>query len=338
MNEKFLTDILSEVSVSGYEEPAQAVVKNYMADIADEIRADEMGDLVCVLNPQSETRIMLSAHIDEIGLIVSNVTDDGCLQVIRRGGIIQRTYPGQQVRVRTAHGDVYGVVEGRYDLFDKKELKDSDFLIDIGARTKEEALQKVALGNPIVRDTQIRRMMNGRFTARALDDRLGVFIIMEALRRAKEKGCTAGVYAAATVGEETTKCGAYWISTRIRPTAAVVVDVTYCTDYEGVNPAESGDVKLGEGPVLCDAPIAAKRLNERMEECAARMEISVQKEVASALTYTDADKIVFSGQGVPSVLVSIPLRYMHTPAEVADEKDVEGCIELIAEFLASYKA
>lgn len=337
MNEQFLTDILSEISVSGCEEPAKEVVKKYMTGIADEICEDEMGDVVCVLNPQSEERIMLSAHIDEIGLIVSNITDSGRLQVIRRGGIIQGTYPGQQVRIKTADGDVYGVVEGRRDLLEKKELKESDFLVDIGARTKEEALKKVAPGDPIVRDTQIRRMMNGRISARALDDRLGVFIIMEALRRAKEKGCKAGVYAAATVGEETTKCGAYWTSARISPTAAVVVDVTYCTDYEGVNPAESGEVKLGEGPVLCNAPIVAKRLNAQMEECAARMQISVQREAAASLTYTDADKIVFSGRGVPSVLVSIPLRYMHTPAEVADEKDVEGCIELIAEFLASYR-
>lgn len=338
MNEKFLTDILSEISVSGYEEPAQEVVKKYMTGIADEIQEDEMGDVVCVLNPECEAKVMLSAHVDEIGLMVSNVTEDGSLQVIRRGGIIQGTYPGQQVVIKTANGDVYGVVEGRRDLFEKKDLKEVDFLIDIGARTKEEALSKVALGNPIVRDTSIRKLMNGRFSARALDDRLGVFIIMEALRRAKEKGCKVGVYAAATVGEETTKCGAYWTSARIRPTAAVVVDVTYCTDYEGVNPAETGDVKLGAGPALCAAPIVAKKLNARMEECAARMQISVQKEATSGLTYTDADKIVFSGQGVPSVLVSIPLRYMHTPAEVADEKDVEGCIELIAEFLTSYEA
>ena len=161
---------------------------------------------------------------------------------------------------------------------------------------------------------------------------------MEALRRAKEKGCKAGVYAASTVGEETTKNGAYWSSARIQPTLAVVVDVTYCTDYSGLsNPAEAGEVLLGGGPVLCNSPIVVKVLNDKMVECADRIGIQTQREAASNFSYTDGDKIHFSNQGVPMVLVSIPLRNMHTPGEVADMKDVEGCIELIAEFLCSYE-
>lgn len=337
MNERFLSELLEEISVSGNEEPVQAAVKREMQGYADEVREDDMGNVVCVLNPDSDIRIMLSAHADEIGLIVSNITDTGRLQAVRRGGIVNETYPGQQVCVQTAEGRIYGVVEGRRELFKKKELKEADFLIDIGAKNREEALEKVALGDPIVRDTRIRKMMNGRFSARALDDRLGVFIIMEALKRAREKGCTVGVYAASTNGEETTKTGAYWTSSRIQPTLAVVVDVTYCSDYEGMNPALTGCVELGKGPVLCNGPYIMKKLNGRMKECAACASVSVQIEATDSLTYTDADRIHFSGQGVPVVLVSIPLRYMHMPAEVADEKDVEGCIELIAEFLASYE-
>lgn len=333
MNEEFLGELLNKTSVSGYEEPVQEVVKAYMNGCVDEVREDEMSNVVCVLNPESPMRIMLSAHADEIGVMVSNVTENGRLQVIERGGIIQGTYPGQQVKVQTAGGEIYGVVEGRRDLFEKKDLKAADFLIDIGADTKEEALNMVALGDPVVLDTHIRKMANRRFTARALDDRLGVFIIMEALKRAKEKGCSAGVYAASTVGEETTKTGAYWSSSRIKPDLAVVVDVTYCSDYSGMNPAEMGTVELGKGPVLCNSPIVVKKLNQKMEECAARIQVPVQREAAGRLSYTDGDQIHFSNQGVPMVLVSIPLRYMHTPAEVADEKDVEGCIELIAEFL-----
>lgn len=333
MNEKFLNELLNEISVSGYEEPVQKVVKENMKGCAEDIREDEMGNVVCVLNPESRTRVMLSAHADEIGVMVSNITSDGRLQVIDRGGIIPGNYPGQRVRIRTANGDVFGVVEGRRELFAKSDLKAPDFLIDIGAASKEEALGIVPLGSPVVLDTQIRKLQNGRFTARALDDKLGVFIIMEALKRAKEKGCRAGVYAASTVGEETTKTGAYWSSARIEPTLAVVVDVTYCSDYDGMNPAEMGTVELGKGPVLCNSPIVVKKLNDRMEQCAKEAGVLVQREAASRLSYTDGDQIHFSNKGVPMVLVSIPLRYMHTPAEVADEKDVEGCIELIAEFL-----
>lgn len=336
MNEHFLNHILEKISVSGCEGPVQETVKSCMKDYADVIKEDDIGDVICILNPESSTKIMLSAHADEIGAIVSNITEKGRLQAVNRGGIIPFTYPGQQVQVCTKHGIVYGVVEARREIFENKELAAKDFLIDIGAKTKEEALTQVSLGDAIALDTHIRPMMNGRFTARALDDRLGVFIIMEALRRAKEKGCTAGVYAAATVGEETTKNGAYWCSSRINPSLAVVVDVTYCSDYGDKETTEAGTVTLGGGPVLCNSPTVARKLNRKMEDCAAKMQISIQTEAASGLTYTDGDKIHFANQGIPVVLVSIPLRYMHTPAEVADKKDVEGCIELIAEFLCQY--
>lgn len=281
---------------------------------------------------------MLSAHADEIGLMVTRITGEGRIQAIERGGIIHGTYPGQKVRILTKNGTVYGVVEGSREIFKKESLKAADFIIDIGATSKEEAENVVSLGDSIVLDSGVRDLMNERIAARALDDKIGVFIIMEALKRAKEKGCHVGVYAAATVGEETTKNGAFWSSARIQPTAAVVVDVTYCTDYSGVsNPAESGDVLLGGGPVLCNSPLVAKRLNGQMEEAAERMGIFTQREAASNWSYTDGDKIHFSNEGVPTVLVSIPLRNMHTPGEIADMKDVEGCIEMIAEFLCSYE-
>ena len=337
MNETFLTNLLSSISVSGYEEPVQEVVEAEMKNYADEIRRDEMQNLTCVLNPDSDVRIMLSAHADEIGLMISNIREDGRLQVIDRGGIVPATYPGRQVRIKTKSGEVYGVVEAYRSLFKDENLGTKQFLIDIGAKDKEDALNYVSLGDPIVPDTPIRKLANGKFTARALDDRLGVYIIMEALKRAKELGCKVGIYAASTTGEETTKTGAYWTSARIQPTMAIVVDVTYTSDCSGMDPAEMGTVCLGEGPVLCNSPIVVKALNEKMEECAKKAGISVQREAASRLSYTDGDQIHFSNQGVPMVLVSIPLRYMHMPAEVADEKDVEGCVELIAQFLAGYQ-
>lgn len=338
MDRQFLKGLLEQISVSGCEEQGQNYLRQYMETFSDEIRVDEMNDVICIANPESSVRIMLSAHADEIGLIVTRITEEGRIQAIERGGIIQGTYPGQKVQILTKNGIVYGAVEGSREMFKKEALHAADFLIDIGAVSKEDAARLVSLGNPIVLDSGVRELANGRITARALDDKLGVFIIMEALKLAKEKGCKAGIYAAATVGEETTKNGAYWSSTRIRPTAAIVVDVTYCTDYSGMpNPAEAGDVLLGGGPVLCNSPLVVKALNEQMEACAKRIGIQTQREAASRLSYTDGDQIHFSNQGVPIVLVSIPLRNMHTPGEVADMTDVEGCIELIAEFLCSYE-
>lgn len=338
MDRQFLKGLLEQISVSGCEEQGQNYLRQYMETFSDEIRVDEMNDVICIANPESSVRIMLSAHADEIGLLVTRITEEGRIQAIERGGIIQGTYPGQKVQILTKNGIVYGAVEGSREMFKKEALHAADFLIDIGAVSKEDAARLVSLGDPIVLDSGVRELANGRITARALDDKLGVFIIMEALKLAKEKGCKAGIYAAATVGEETTKNGAYWSSTRIRPTAAIVVDVTYCTDYSGMpNPAEAGDVLLGGGPVLCNSPLVVKALNEQMEACAKRIGIQTQREAASRLSYTDGDQIHFSNQGVPIVLVSIPLRNMHTPGEVADMTDVEGCIELIAEFLCSYE-
>ncbi len=338
MNREFLTELLSCVSVSGYEEPLQDTVETEMKPWTDEIRRDEMQNLVCVQNPESETRIMLSAHADEIGVMVSHIREDGRLQVVDRGGIVPATYPGQQIKLMGKEGEVYGVVEASRELFKEENLGTRQFLLDIGAKDREEALRYVDLGSPAVPDTHIRKMAGGRLTARALDDRAGVFIIMEAAKRARERGCKHGVYAAATVGEETTKNGAYWCSARIRPSLAIVVDVTYTGDCTGMDPSETGEIKLGAGPVLCNSPIVAKGLNRKMAECAEKAGIPVQWEAASRLSYTDADKIHFSNEGVPVVLVSLPLRYMHMPAEVADEQDIENCIELLATFLTEYQA
>lgn len=332
-NETFLTDLLNQISVGGYPEKLQEVLESHMRPYADEIRTDEIGDTVCVLNPEAGTKVLLAAHADEIGLIVTNITSDGMLEVVRYGGIIPQTYPGQRVQVLTENGVIGGVVQITRDLIKKSDLAAENFLIDIGAQSREEAEKLVEPGAGIVPDTQILKLAGDRFTARALDDRLGVFIIMEALKRAKERGCGCGVYSAATVGEETVKNGARWTAERVKPDMAIIVDVTYTSDYAGTRDGDTGRVHLGKGPVLCNSPLVVKSMNKKMKQCAKDAGIAYQTEAAAGMTYTDADQIHFANEGIPTVLVSIPLRYMHSPSEVADEKDVEGCIELIAEFL-----
>ena len=164
MNEKFLNNLLNSISVSGYEEQVQDIVTEEMKEYTDEIRRDEMQNLTCILNPENDVRIMLSAHADEIGLMISNIREDGRLQVIDRGGIVPATYPGRQVRIKTKNGEVYGVVEAYRDLFKEENLGTKHFLIDIGAKDREDALKNVSLGDPIVPDTHIRKMKNGKFT------------------------------------------------------------------------------------------------------------------------------------------------------------------------------
>lgn len=331
---QFLKEILSTVSVSGRIARVQEVVKKYMEPVSDEIREDEIGDVVCVLNPEADSRILAAAHADEIGLVVTCIGEDGRIRAVDRGGIIPKSYLGHQVQIMTRNGICHGCVAAARPMWDEKELKASALVIDIGAESREEAAALVSVGDTITFDSHIRALAGGRFTARALDDRLGVFIIMEALKYAKELGCKNGIYCGATAGEETTKNGAYWTAQRVNPDLAVVVDVTYATDYKGADPAESGDVKLGRGPVLLRSPIVSDTLNDKLEACAKKAGIPVQWEAASRLSFTDADRIHFAGQGIPVVLMSIPLRYMHTPAEVADSRDVENCIRLLGTFFA----
>lgn len=333
----FLLELLECSSVSGHEEAIAEIIKDHMEKEADEILTDEIGDTVCILNPHSSSRILLTAHCDEIGLMVSSITSKGQLTVIDRGGVIPQTYPGHGVRIAGKEKVLYGVVETTRDFLKKQDLKITDFLVDIGASSREEAASLVELGAPLVPDAGYREMTGSRFMGRALDDRLGVYIIMEALKEAKKGGCKAGVYAAATVGEETTKNGAYWTAARIKPELSVVVDVTYTSDCLGMNEAEAGRVLLGGGPVLCNSPIVIKKWNSKLKECADAAGIPYQIEAASRLSCTDADKIHFAGEGIPVVLVSIPLRYMHSPGEVADMEDVKNSVKLLSEFLIRYK-
>lgn len=332
-NEDFLYGLLNQISVSGSEEDSQDFVASQMSSFADEVRKDELGDVICVLNPQAEKKILMVGHGDEIGLMVDHITPEGYLHVIRRGGIITKTYPGQQVKIKTKNGILYGSVGISREMMKKEELKPSELLIDIGAKDEEDAKNMVELGDVAVLDTEIRKMANGRFTARALDDRLGVFIVMEALKRAKERGCKLGVYAASTVGEETSAHGAFFTSSRVNPDMVVVVDVTWASDCVDTKPETTGLIKLGGGPVICYAPLIPRRYNEKLKNAAKKVNIELQIEFAESMTYTDGDRIHFANQGLPILLVSIPLRYMHSPAEVADEKDVEECIELIVQFL-----
>ena len=168
METEFLKNILKSISVSGYEEPLQNIVREEMQNVADEIREDEMHNLVCVANPDSPVRILLSAHADEIGLMISNITEDGRLQVVDRGGVVVPTYPGQQVIVKTKEREIPGVVEAYRGLFEKQGMSTKDLKIDIGAKDRKDALRYVKPGDPVVPDTHIRTLANGRITSRAL--------------------------------------------------------------------------------------------------------------------------------------------------------------------------
>lgn len=334
MNKDFLYTLLDSMSVSGHEIPLQKKVIQEMTPYCDKIITDYTGNVTSVINPDADFKVMLAGHIDEIGLIVTHILENGFLKVAHAGGIHPAVYPGHQVVVHGYKETVYGAVIHTHDLI-KADMKAADLTIDIGAKDREDAKKYVQEGDPVHLNTYHAKMANGYLSARAIDDRGGAFIVLEALKRAREKGCKIGVYATTTVGEETSMRGAHWASSRIKPDVAIAVDVTYAQDYPGTNPEESGDVHLGKGPVICNSSMANAKVNNLLKACADKNKIPYQVESFIGRTCTDADKIHFAGDGFVTALLSLPLRYMHSPSEVCHLDDIENAIELLAEFLCS---
>ena len=338
MNKEFLFDLLKTGSVSGNETEIEKKIFDYMHDKADKITVDELGNVTAIVNPEAEFKVLLAGHADEIGLMVSAVGSDGSLMVQKIGGIYTTNYPGHKVRIYTKKGVIYGAVANTDEMSKDKELKASSLRIDIGAKDKEDALKYVELGDTVTFDTDVRELLNDCITGRGLDDRLGAFIVMEAISEAKKRGASIGCYAVSTTGEETTGNGAYFTSSRIKPNIAIAVDVTFTSDNCGISEALCGDIALGKGPVICNNPSIHKKVNECLRSSAKKLGMEVQTESANGRTGTDGDTMHRTGIGVPFALVSIPVRYMHNPAEVGSLKDVENCIDLLAQFLVDCTA
>lgn len=333
MNKELLELLLSITSVSGNEFKIQEALEEHMKGYADKIDKDSIGDSVYTLEGNGKSRILMTAHCDEIGLLVSSVTSEGYLKVTSAGGFSAKLYPGHGVNIDTQNGTVYGSVVYTPDALKKTEFSDADLQIDIGASTKEEALSQIELGDPVVFDSTPRYLFNNRVKARGLDDKSGVFSLMETLKRLKDKEHKATVCMAATVGEEMCLHGAGWAAKRTDPTEAIIVDVTFTSDYEGMKSAKWGEIELGKGPALCINPICDRRMNQKLMKLARELDIPFQVEVNGGRTCTDADRIHMENLGIPVALVSIPLRYMHSPAEIADFSDIENTIRLLEAYV-----
>ena len=341
MNTKLLYDLLNTVSVSGCEEANQRIALDHAKPFAEKQLTDAVGNAVSIVNPQSNCRVLLCGHMDEIGFRVTHITGDGMIRVQRAGGVKAGLYVGSPMQIiheRTENGQVIrekvaGVCVITDSLLKKDKVDASDLMIDIGANTREEAEAVVSIGDSVCADCGVRELLNDRISSRALDDKSGAFVILEAARKAAENGAKCGIYANTTVGEETSGRGAFFAGSGIEPTCAIIVDVTWASDSPERGAEESGEIKLGGGPVLCLSGMVNKNMNALLEQAAKDKGIALQYEVAGGRTYTDGDTLLETGKGVPMALVSIPLRYMHSSVEVADWKDLEACIELIAEFL-----
>ena len=331
MNRKFLYDLLETHSISGYEYTLQKLVIKQMEKITDRVITDHVGNVIGICNPEAPFRIMLAAHADEIGLTISQILSDGRCLLEEVGSITPGVYVGQRVQIITKKQIIYGAIAKNRQRYDRKvEVK--ELVLDLGVSTQEEAEKLVEIGDLVLHDATYRVINENILCARALDDKIGVYAITEAMRRAKEKKAKNGVYCASTVGEETTKNGALVAARTINPHMAIVVDVGSDTS---VSPnLENGNLnRLNGGPILATGTTMNKKLEAFIRERACKLGIALQNETVVYRSYTDADAIHTINLGVPTTLISIPLRNMHSSAELVDMRDVEKVIRLIEDII-----
>jgi putative aminopeptidase FrvX len=328
--------LLTAPGPPGHESLPARVWREAAEEFADGVTTDTLGTTVARVNGRGESPVMaVVGHIDEIGLLVSHVTDKGFLHVVQSGGWDAQVLVGQRVDVLTRNGSVPGVV-GRKPphLTDAEERKKAVQLkhlhVDVGAKDGDEARSLVSPGDQVLIAAEPIELPNGRLASRALDNRLGVFVAVEVARRVKEAGGGAGpVAGVAAVQEEIGAHGARVMAYGLEPDLAVVVDVTHATDAPGVDPGELGDHGLGSGPVITRGAIVNRAVNDLLDEVAAAEGIKCSTEAAGRQTGTDADTVHLSRTGVATAVVSIPLRYMHSPVELVDLADVEATIRLL---------
>jgi putative aminopeptidase FrvX len=339
----FLEKLLDAPGPSGFEIEAARVWRVEAATIADRVDMDVSGNSLAVLNPGGSPRVMLAGHVDEIGLIVTHIDDDGYLYVDGIGGWDSQVLVGQRIRLLGRSGHVIGVVGKKPIHLMKQDERDkvsklSDLWLDIGASSRDAALEMgVRVGDAGVIDARMIRLGPKLIASRAVDNRIGAYIVLEAVRLLANGSEPVGaeVAAVATTQEEIGYHGggARTSAYRFDPDVAIVVDVTFATDAPEIEKKQTGERKLGSGPVLTRGSAAHPLVFERLVEAAERAGIPYSIQAAPRFTSTDADAIHLSRAGVATAVVSVPNRYMHSPNEIVSLEDLEATARLIAIFV-----
>lgn len=342
---EFLRTLVNTPSPSGHEARGQRVWLDYVKPFAEETFSDAYGNCVAVLNKGGSPRLMLAAHADEIAMAVNFIDDNGYIYVRKVGGVDAAITKAQRVVIHTRQGPVKGVVGNVAPHLTKQDTerklpKIEDLFIDIGAGKKKDAEKLVRVGDPITLADEFDLLRGDIAVARAFDNRIGTFAVAETLRLlAEQKGrLKAEISAVSNIMEEVGLLGARQIAYSLKPDLALVVDVTHATDYPTVNKQQHGDVKLGGGPTLTHGGCNHPELVARLEAVAKAKKIALQHEASSNSTGTDTDVIFWTRGGIPSALISLPNRYMHSPVELIHLKDLAQIPELMAAFALSLQA
>ncbi len=333
----FLKRLLETPSPSGYEERIQRVVREYVTDFADEVKSDLHGNLLAVRNPTAPLRVMLAGHCDQIGFLVQYIDGEGFLWVQPIGGWDPQVLIGQKMTVWPKGQPIAGVVARKpIHLLTDEERKQvpklKDLWLDIGAKDKEQAASLVAVGDPVTLELGYRPMLNNLASSPAMDDKTGLWVAIEALRRTAGKTLHCALYAVSTVQEEIGMRGATTSAFGIDPQVGIAIDVTHATDCPTIDKKAEGDVALGKGPVIYRGPNMNPKVVERLVEAARAKDLAYQPGSLGRASYTDANSIQLSRAGVAAALVSIPNRYMHSPVEMISLDDIDRAADLLAEF------
>ncbi|OGL47221.1 MAG: hypothetical protein A2161_01675 [Candidatus Schekmanbacteria bacterium RBG_13_48_7] len=345
ISREFLKLIVETPSPTGKEASVQKIWIDYITRYATSIETDIYGNAIAYKPGKTDLKIVLIGHSDEIGLMVTYITDEGFLRFDGVAPAGANVLKGQHVLIKTAKNQVYGVI-GADDL-DNDDNDDSDknsntrltkLWVDIGAKNKEDAQKQVCVGDSIVIERQLKKMGEHFFVGQGLDGKIGIFVIAEILRKLEGKQINPELYALSSVQEEISSAGVKMAVYRINPQAAIVIDVTSATDYPSVKKEIYGDIRMGSGPVISIGIPVNNVLAELLKNTAQKLNIPVQFKAEPKYTYCDADDTFTSREGVATAVVSIPMRYTHTPVENVHLNDVELVIELIRQFLEDLPA
>lgn len=337
--QQFLEDLMASWSPSGFEEAGQEVVRRRLAGRCDVLRTDVHGNVLAGVNVEAALRVMLAGHVDEIGLMVTHIDENGYLFFQAIGGYDPNVLAGQRVLVRGAKGPVQGLIGRRaIHLLSEEERKAvpkmEDLFIDIGAKNAKDARKRVRVSDPVTLDVGLKYLLNDLAVSRGFDDRVGAFVVMETLIEAARRKPRIALWSVSTVQEEIGLRGARTSAFGLDPHVGIAVDVGHASDFPGMEKDKRrfSDIKLGGGPILCRGPNINAVVGAGLERVAKARRIPYQFQAEPRATGTDANAIQVTRAGVAAGLVSIPLRYMHTPVETLDLADVKHIIALLTGF------
>ena len=339
----FLKKLLETPGVSGYENQVQQVVRDFATPIADDIKIDLHGNLIASINTDHAVRIMLAGHCDQIGLIISQIDETGFLFTQTVGGWDPQQLVGQRVTVWTDSKPVNGVISRKaihlQDESERKQLtKAKELWIDIGVASMADANELVRIGDPVTLKLGMTELQDDLICGPAMDDRCGVWVVFEALRRATSLSLNCGLFSVSTVQEEIGLRGAKTAAYSVDPQIGIAVDVTHATDCPGIDRRQQGEIFVGRGPVIFRGPNVNSIIGERMIEICKTKGLDYQLAALGRAASNDSNSLQISRGGVATGLIGIPNRYMHSAVETISKKDIDIAATLLAEFVGSVKS